>query len=197
MLEKLEEIPKSRRFALYAIIPILVVVLFWNLFYSPTKAEVNRLKNNLKQEKRKLEKLKLAQKRLNKLNKEIKEIRQKFLRLSQLLPEEKEIPDVLSDVNALGNDTHLDFLLFEPQKEVAKNFYAEVPIRLLVEGEYLSVKSFLERISQLPRVVNVSKLNLGKPKVKKDKIILKAEMQLVTYRFLSTSKSTQKKGRKR
>jgi len=165
VLEKLQSLPLSKRILIYILIPIVAVILFWSGYYSPSMTKIRALKANLEQTTKKLEEAKLAQKKIDRLNKEIAEIEKKFYEVGRLLPTEREIPGLLRNVSSLGNDAHLEFLLFEPQKEVIKDFYAEVPVRLKLEGEYLNMENFIKKLSELSRIVNVSKLKFSNPKM--------------------------------
>jgi len=184
MLEKLSSIPQSKRFLLYTIILVIGLVLFWYFYYAPSRAQVKQLEHSLEQAQKKLHQVKQAQKELDKLNKEVSETKKKLYQVTQLLPTQKEIPNLLSDISNLGNDCHLDFLLFQPSKEKVKDFYAEVPVKLVVQGEYLNIKAFLKKLSNSPRVINVAELKLGSPKTEGEKIKLRVETLLFTYRFV-------------
>ncbi len=184
LFRKLNSIPFSKRILIYVIVPALSIAIFVKFFYLPSKAEINQLKKQLLDAQGKIEKLKQAEKRLHKLNLELQDINRKFLELTQLLPDKKEIPDLLSDVSALGNKCHLEFLLFQPEKENPKDFYAEVPITLVIQGRYVDAEDFLSKISELPRIINIPGLKFGSPKMKEDTVILKADVQMVIYRFI-------------
>jgi type IV pilus assembly protein PilO len=102
------------------------------------------------------------------------------------LPEEKEIPKLLTQVNTLGQQNGLEFLLFRPGPPAKKGFYAEVPIDMRVEGQYHSLGGFLDRVSKLERIVNVSDLRvtpLSTPAQRGDRSIV-ADLKATTYTFL-------------
>ncbi len=184
LFRKLNSIPFSKRVLIYTIIPALSIVFFVKFFYLPSRAEFNQLRMQLVDAQNKLKRLKQAEKRLHKLNLELQVINRKFLEVAQLLPDKKEIPDLLSDVSALGNKCHLEFLLFQPRKEKPKDFYVEVPITLVTQGRYVDAEDFLNKISKLPRIINIPSLKFGSPKMRGDMVFLKTEMQMVIYRFV-------------
>jgi len=184
LLRRLKEIPFSQRMLMYAIVPVLSIVFFIKFFYLPFKAEINQLEKQLLSAQAKLERLKQAKKRLHKLNLEIQTINRRFLKVTQLLPDKKEIPDLLSDVSALGNKCHLEFLLFQPEKEEVKDFYAEVPIKLVIQGSYVNTEDFLDKISKLSRIINIPSLKFSSPKINRDTVVLKTDVQMMIYRFI-------------
>ncbi len=102
------------------------------------------------------------------------------------LPEEKEIPNLLTQVNERGQQTGLEFLLFRPAVPVKKGFYAEVPIDIRVEGEYHTLAMFLDRVSKLARIVNVADLKIT-PLVAQRVVTgrtITADIKATTFTFL-------------
>ena len=44
---------------------------------------------------------------------------------------------------------------FEPQSEVAQGFYARIPVKMKIRGNYHSIAVFFDKIAKLARIVNV------------------------------------------
>ncbi len=196
MLEKLNSLPFKQRIALYVFLPVMGLLAFWYFYYAPLRREIKNLESNLQQAQQKLNQLKLAQKRFKKLEEEMAKIQAQFVKLSYLLPREKEIPDLLANISNLGNNCHLSFILFQPKKERIKDFYAEVPVQLKLTSEFLNVKEFLKKLIDTPRIINVESVHFKKAKINKGKVILDVDMQLVTYRFIPEGISKNKKKKK-
>ena len=79
------------------------------------------------------------------------------------LPDKKEIPQLLTTISSLGKESGLNFLLFRPKPEVPKEFYAEIPVEIQVEGSYHEVASFFSRVGNLDRIVNITNVIMEKP----------------------------------
>jgi len=60
------------------------------------------------------------------------------------LPDTKEIPDLLSNISSLGREAGLDVVQFKQRPEKFEEFYAEVPVDILVRGTYHQVASFFD-----------------------------------------------------
>jgi len=120
------------------------------------------------------------------LEEEIKGLEKQLEAALVKLPEEKEIPKLLTQVNTLGLQSGLDFLLFRPAAPVKKGFYAEVPIDIRVEGEYHSLGTFLDRVSKLERIVNVADLRLSPLPAQKQQLgrTISADFKATTFTFL-------------
>lgn len=101
------------------------------------------------------------------------------------LPDTKEIPDLLSNVSSLGRESGLDIIQFKQRPEQFEEFYAEVPVDILVRGTYHQVAAFFDKVGRMARIVNVTNVNARSPaKVEGDAIVLDTSCVAVTFRFL-------------
>lgn len=112
------------------------------------------------------------------------------------LPNESEIPSLLSSIAGLARDNGLEVIEFKPNKEQPKGFYAKVPVSLKLSGSYHEMALFCEAISLLDRIVNVENINLGKAKTKDGQTILTISANAITYRFIENPPSAARKGKK-
>jgi type IV pilus assembly protein PilO len=80
---------------------------------------------------------------------------------SELLPEERELPSLLRRVSLVGQQSGVEFELFEPQSMIAGEVYTENPVNVRVVGSYHEVGAFLAEVANLQRIVNVSNLELS------------------------------------
>ena len=102
------------------------------------------------------------------------------------LPDKKEIPQLLTTISSLGKESGLSFLLFRPKPEVPKEFYAEIPVEIKVEGGYHEVASFFSRVGNLDRIVNITNVIMEKPKDQGEKMILTTSCLATTFMFIET-----------
>lgn len=163
---------------------ILPCVAFFFLAYSPKTSEIKTLetqKAGIEEEIKKVEKIAAD---LEKHKAEMAEVQRQFAEASLLLPDEKEIPSLLSTISGQATASGLDVLSFKPLAEKPQQFYAEIPVDIGVQGSYHNVGIFLDKISKLPRVVSVNNIKMDSPKQLGGEMILNSTFQLVTYRFL-------------
>jgi type IV pilus assembly protein PilO len=101
------------------------------------------------------------------------------------LPDTKEIPELLSGISAMARQSGLEIQQFRQKPEVYQDFYAEVPVEVLVRGTYWQVEAFLQRVSDLTRIVNVSDIGVKAPTlIESDPIKLQTSCSATTFRFL-------------
>jgi len=109
------------------------------------------------------------------------------------LPNEKEIPQLLSAISSLGRAVGLDILVFRLKPEAAQDFYAEVPVEMQMRGSYGQVAEFFARVGHLDRIVNVSDVALRDPKVVGDRLVLAASARVTTFRSLSEAERRERR----
>ena len=100
------------------------------------------------------------------------------------LPTSKEIPSLLASVSDLGRDAGLEFLLFRPTPELTKEFYAEIPVEIKVKGTYSNVAVFFDKVSKLPRIVNISGVAMDAPKEVRGRWEITTSCTATTFKFL-------------
>lgn len=101
------------------------------------------------------------------------------------LPDTKEIPDLLSGISAVAREAGLEIQQFRQKPETYQEFYAEVPVEILVKGAYWQVESFFQRVSGLTRIVNMSEIGIKAPAlIESDPVRLQSSCAATTFRFL-------------
>lgn len=103
------------------------------------------------------------------------------------LPNSKEIPSLLTSITTAGKSAGLDFLTFRPKAETLKEFYAEVPIDIVVSGPFFGIANFFVAVGNLPRIVNISNVSFSDIRNDKGRNLVKVNCQATTFRFLDKS----------
>ena len=180
--------------AIFAIILLLPVVLFYFLFYQPKAEKIESLDKQTVQLKQQVQEAKAKAANKEQFEKELALAKEKFEELAVLLPKGKEIPKLLKDISALGRNAGLDFLTFKPLADVPKDFYAELPVSINVRGPYHNMGFFFDQVSKLERIVSVTNIKMTSPKKEGGEMLLKSDCKLVTYTF--TNKALPKEPKK-
>ncbi|MGH7361768.1 MAG: type 4a pilus biogenesis protein PilO, partial [Candidatus Methylomirabilales bacterium] len=144
-------IPKRQLYMLLGAVAVLLLYGWWWLLFSPAWEERDRLRTQLAGLEQQLFQKKRIAANLPQLEAEIKQLQARLKASVARLPEEKEIPTLLTQVNSLGEESGLVFTLFRPQAAVKKDFYAEVPIQVRVEGSFHALGAFFDRMGKMER----------------------------------------------
>ena len=91
---------------------------------------------------------------------QLAEMKESFGAMLRQLPNKTEVAELLVDISQTGLASGLEFELFNPQAEVPKEFYAELPISIRVKGDYHEFGNFISGMAALPRIVTVHDINI-------------------------------------
>jgi type IV pilus assembly protein PilO len=114
---------------------------------------------------------------------QLKDIERSFGALLRQLPGKTEVPSLLVDISQTGLAAGLQEKLFQPQPEVKKDFYAELPIKIRLSGSYHQFGEFVSGIAALPRIVTLHDIDI-KSDSKDAYDQLSLELTAKTYRYM-------------
>ncbi|SLM32194.1 PilO [Desulfamplus magnetovallimortis] len=155
---------------------------FYYFFLAPRLEKIVSLENEYASLNSQLSTYKIKAAKLEKVETELKEKEDDFHTALLALPDKKEINSLLTAVSKSGNDAGLEFVLFKPEAVVKKDFYAEVPVSIKVEGGYHQLAEFFDRVSQLSRLVNIRDIVMSYAKAGDE--ALEVSCTAVTYTFI-------------
>ncbi len=183
-IEKLLKLPKKQKIALLvAIVVFEGAALYWGLLL-PRQQELKDLRGRLEGLQNEVQDKQKIANNLPQLKREYQQL-QKDLDLALTeLPNQKEIPTLLTSITSVGKGAGNDFLLFRPKPEVPKDFYAEVPVDISVSGSFHSVANFFTAVGNLPRIVNITNVSFADIKQAGGKTSVKVSCLATTFRFL-------------
>ena len=170
-------------------ITILIMVAYFFMFWSPLQDSIEQEKAQVESQRIRLNKNQRLAKNIPKKKEEYKKLQTQLKIALNMLPKQSQIPDLLEGVTWAGKDSGLSFSEFKPEKESVKSIYAEVPVKLQVTGSFKQLLTFLKRVGEMSRIVDIKNLDL---KVKENQP-LEIEGQAVTYRFVEGGKKKKKR----
>lgn len=196
LIAKIGELTKIQRYLIYGVSILLITGLFIYFIYLPKHEEISRLNDNLTKLQEQLKTTKTKAVQLEHYQQKMEEAKVQFEIVKKTLPENKDIPALLSNISQSGRDSGLEFFLFQPNKEINKTFYAEIPVTMKMQGNYHNLALFFAKVADLPRIVSIKDILISGGTT-----TLEIACTAVTYRFIdaeSTPKQEQpQKGRKR
>lgn len=121
---------------------------------------------------------------------QLAEIDRSFGALLKQLPNKSEIEALLIEVNQAGLGRGLQFELFRPGAEQIKDFYAEMPVTVKINGNYHDIGTFAADIAKLPRIVTLNGVSIA-PLKGGESLTLDATVK--TFRYLDENELAQQK----
>jgi type IV pilus assembly protein PilO len=192
--QNVERLTKPQRIAIYASTLVVIVGLsIWFLFL-PKYKKIEGLAKQLVNVQQELQKAKKNAAELNDWRNKMKQKEAQYKTVMRALPEKEEIPSLLAGISQAGRDAGLEFLLFQPKAESAQGFYAEIPVDINVSGTYHQVAFFFDKVSNLPRIVNIRNIRMSPENSKNNGGMLKTSCQAVTYKFIEQTGPQKSKG---
>jgi type IV pilus assembly protein PilO len=113
------------------------------------------------------------------------EIEERFGTLLKQLPSDTEVPGLLEDITQMGLNSGLEFESITLQPETPKQFYIELPISTVVQGNYHDLGTFVSSIASLPRIVTLHDFTIA-PVTEGNPDLLKMSILARTYRYNDT-----------
>jgi type IV pilus assembly protein PilO len=185
--KKVVPLDKKIIIAIFALVIILPTVAFYFLHYTAKDREIKGLENQATKLRKEIAGAKARAAKLDEHLAEMEETKRLFAEASVLLPQKKEIPSLLTNISALGTNSGLNMATFSPGGERRKEFYAEIPVSLRVNGPYHNIGTFLFEVSKLDRIVSAVNITLGGGNMQRGEMVLASNISLITYRFLEES----------
>lgn len=187
LYKKIEELDKKARLG----ICFLTVIVIAGVFFLITNPVMERTKQYTAEYETTNAKLNVAKQKamtLEALKNERKMKETEFKKSMKALPETKEIPALLTSISQVGQDTGVEFAVFEPKAEVSQGFYGEIPVNMEIIGNYHNTVMFFDKVTSLNRIVNIRNIKMEAAQVKEAKegagTKLKTVCEAVTYKFI-------------
>lgn len=166
---------------------LFVCYVFWQFFFKEPYEKLEEATTKLADLEAQIVTERRLSRDLPRLRKEVEALDGKLAKVLEQLPDKREIPELLSSISGLARESGLEVALFRPSPERNRDFYAEVPVVVQVEGTYHEVATFFDEVGRLPRIVNIDQIAVTMPKITPEKISLKADCAVTTFRFLDES----------
>lgn len=133
---------------------------FWYGYARPAQASIAARRSQVTDLQRDVDRGLATARRLPEFRSEVANLQAQLDRLRVVLPEERDVGDLLRRVQAMATQSNLTILGFTPAAVTTQELHAEWPIGLQLEGTYHDLGTFLERVSKFPRIINVNNINI-------------------------------------
>jgi type IV pilus assembly protein PilO len=184
LFDNIRDWPIKQKVAALAALILVVFVLDYVYILKPRSEEIDEMKTQLAVDQKTLEEKRLKVDARGEQEQKIKALQADVKRAEARLPEGREIADLLSNIAASARSVGLDLTLFRQKPEAYSEFYADVPVQMEMRGTYHELAAFMDRVKRLDRIVNVSDIQLRRPRVEGDVVLLDASCTATTFRFL-------------
>jgi type IV pilus assembly protein PilO len=136
------------------------VAAFYQFWAVPRQAEIAERQARLAGMQSGIDKGLATARQLPELRRQVTELEARLDSLRAVLPEEKDVGDLLRRIQTLATQANLQIKGFKPAPIVTRQMHAEWPITLELDGTYHNLGRFFDEVAKFSRIINVSGIHI-------------------------------------
>jgi len=159
-------------------------LLYGTVYYfvtGPTREEIAVLTDQVSQLQAKNEAARLATQRINEFRALYASKAAEYEELKVLLPEQREITNVLQGLQDNAKDSRLVVMRFTPRDDTSQNAISAKPVEVEVDANFNNLRAFYEKMAKLPRIVSITDFKINQLDKQKADKTLHAQFLLTAY----------------
>jgi type IV pilus assembly protein PilO len=182
-LDALRSVPASQKVALLLLLVGGMIAGFYFYIAEPKSESIAALEAENTKLESEIQTLTIKVKHLDELVAANKQLEIELAKKKERLPPEEEAIMLLKQVSDLGVRLGLDIKLWRPgaQAEDPSKLFVKMPVSVEVAGVYHTAALFFDRINRLPRIITVSGLKMGSPRMEQGRFISQTTFDLIAY----------------
>ena len=159
----------------------LLYMTVWYFVTSETRAEIQTLNEQIAGLKAKNREAQIATERINEFRALYATKMQEYDELKVLLPEQREITNVLQGLQNTASDSRLVVMRFAPREDAQQEFIMAKPVEVEVDSNFNNLRAFFDKMATLPRIVSVTDFKLNQLEKQSGERTLHAQFLLTAY----------------
>jgi type IV pilus assembly protein PilO len=180
----LNKLPWYAQIGAFVVVSAAAAFGFWYFYASDIRTDIDRRQTQLTALRAEIDKGMRTARQLPAFQAEVTDLERRLESLQAVLPEQKDVADILRRVQGLATQSSLTIQRFTPQAPKQQPLYAELPFKIVAEGRYHDLGAFFDRISKFPRIINVSEMSIrAKPVTDANGPSIVAECTATTFVF--------------
>jgi type IV pilus assembly protein PilO len=182
-LDALRSVPASQKVALLLLLVGGMIAGFYFYIAEPKSESIATLEAENTKLESEIQTLTIKVKHLDELVAANKQLEIELAKKKERLPPEEEAIMLLKQVSDLGVRLGLDIKLWRPgaQAEDPSKLFIKMPVSVEVAGVYHTAGLFFDRINRLPRIITVSGLKMGSPRLEQGRLVSQTTFDLIAY----------------
>lgn len=181
MLDKIKSL--NWYFQLLILVSIAAVIYsgVWYFVTSETRVEIATLNDQIAELQAKNETARLATQRINEFRALYASKSEEYEELKVLLPEQREITNVLQGLQDTANGSKMIVMRFSPRDDTQQEMIMAKPVEIEVDSNFTNLRAFFESMAKLPRIVSISDFKLNQLEKQTAEKTLHAQFLLTAY----------------
>ena len=184
----LNKLPWYGQVALFVVLGLALIGGFYWFYVLPTQAEMVTREQRLASLRVDIAKGSTTANQLNQFRQQVAELEGRLESLKAVLPEQKDVADLLRRIQTLATQSNLAIRGFKPAPSVTKQLHMEWPIALQLDGTYHNLAMFFDRVSKFSRIINVSNIAIRAKEKPEPNSTISVDCVATTFVLLETAK---------
>jgi type IV pilus assembly protein PilO len=184
VLNAVNKLALGQKIGAVAGVVILLSAGNWKLFIDPMQTEITQKQGQLRGLEDELIQKQSIANNLAQFKHEKEILERRLAQALTELPNEANIDDLIRSLAEIATKSGLTLNTIDPQAEQKQSFYASIPIVMSVTGNYHEIGVFLDALSKLARIVNVTNIKMSQPRITNEKLVVNSSYVATTFRFL-------------
>src|SRR5262249_3348233 len=138
-----------------------LILAVYYLFIRGIDQDLVRMHGELKGLQEEIAKGRAAERKLSQFREEVKRLELELSKLLQILPSSRNTEELIKRIETLTRQGDFTLKRFTPGEPANKEFYAEYPIDISLDGTYHNLALFFDRMSRFSRIINVEDLKIA------------------------------------
>lgn len=186
----LSKLPWYGQVGAFVLVSLVAVGGFYNFYVSPAQTELATKKTQLESLRSDINKGLATARKLPEFQTQVADLEARLESLKAVLPEQKDVGDLLRRLQTLAVQSNLTIKGFRPQPIATRQMHAEWPIVLQLDGTYHNLGMFFDRISKFSRIINVNNVSIKANEKPDQNATISAECTATTFVLLETPAAT-------
>jgi len=182
----LNKIPWYGQVILFAVLGLAGVGAFYYFYVAPFRTEMGEREARLEELRADINVGMATAMKLPEFEADVAELEEQLDRLRAVLPEQKDVAELLRRIQTLAAQSNLTIRGFRPLATATQQLHAEWPIALQLDGTYHNLGLFFDRISKFSRIINVSDIVIRTKAQPDPNSTIDAEATATTFVLLET-----------
>ena len=180
----LNKLPWYGQVGLFVALAFSGVALFYYFYVMAATADMATRRQTLAGLRANITKGSITANQLNEFKAQVAELEGRLESLRAVLPEEKDVADLLRRIQTLATQSNLAIRGFKPTPSVTKTLHAEWPIQLKLDGTYHNMGLFFDRVSKFSRIINISNVDIRANERPEPNLTVSADCVATTFVLL-------------
>lgn len=162
----------------------LAALAYSGVYYfvtSETRIEIASLNEQIAQLQAKNEAARVATQRINEFRALYASKAEEYEELKVLLPEQREITNVLSGLQDTANSSRMMVMRFSPRDDSQQDTIMAKPVEIEVNSNFNNLRSFFDSMAKLPRIVSITDFKINQLDKQTENKTLHAQFLLTAY----------------